>query len=131
MSTIAEPAVSIHSDMAGEPGDKLCELEGLDGYDTGLGLSTGDWPDRLYAGGCADITLTASTAYWIVFGSSERFPSSYYLVGRATNTDEDLGNNAGWGIGDFAKMRLHTNTAIGVWRDRTYRLAVGVHATPN
>ena len=32
VSTIAEPAVSIHSDNGGEPGDKLCTLEGLDGY---------------------------------------------------------------------------------------------------
>ena len=131
VSTIVEPAVSIHSDNSGAPGDKLCELEGLDGYDTGLVmLPSGDWPDRLYAGGCADITLAASTTYWIVFGSSERLPPSYYLVGRATTTMEDPGNNAAWSIGDTAKMRLYTNTAIGEWEDRTYRLAVGVHATP-
>ena len=131
VSTIAEPAVSIHNDNAGKPGDKVCELEGLDGYDTGLVLlPTGDWPDQLYAGGCANITLTASTTYWIVFGSSERLPSSYYLVARATTTDEDPGNNAAWSIGNTAKMRLHTNTDIGEWKDRTYRLAVGIHATP-
>ena len=131
VSTIAEPAVSIHSDNGGEPGDKLCTLEGLDGYATGLGLSTGDWPDQLYAGGCADITLTASTTYWIVFGSSERLPSSYYLVGRATSTDEDPGNNAGWSIGDNAQMRLYTDIETGDWGESSYRLAVGVHATPN
>ena len=131
VSTNAEPAVSIHSDNSGAPGDKVCELEGLDGYDTGLVLlPTGDWPDRLYAGGCADITLTASTTYWIVFHSSEWLPSSYYLVARANSTSEDPGNNAGWSIGDYAKMRLYTNTGIGEWEDRTYRLAVGVHATP-
>ena len=131
VSTIAEPAVSIHSDNGGEPGDKLCELEGLDGYDTGLGLSTGDWPDQLYAGGCADITLTASTTYWIVFGSSERLPSSYYLVGRATTINEDPGNNANWSIGDNAQMRLYTNIETGDWGESSYTLAVGVHATPN
>ena len=131
VSTIAEPAVSIHSDNGGEPGDKLCTLEGLDGYDTGLGLSTGDWPDQLYAGGCADITLTASTTYWIVFGSSERLPSSYYLVGRADTTNEDPGNNADWSIGDNAQMRLYTNIETGDWGESSYRLAVGVHATPN
>ena len=76
-------------------------------------LPTGDWPDRLYAGGCADITLTASTTYWIVFGSSEWLPSSYYLVARADTTNQDPGNNAAWSIGDTAKMRLHTNTEIG------------------
>ena len=130
VSTIVEPAVSIHSDDGGEPGDKVCELEGLDGYDTGLARPTGDWSDRLYAGGCADITLAASTTYWIVFGSSEWLPSSYYLVGRADTTFDDLGNNAAWSIGDTAKMRLHTNTAIGAWTDRTYRLAFGIHATP-
>ena len=131
VSTIAEPAVSIHSDNGGEPGDKLCTLEGLDGYATGLGLSTGDWPDQLYAGGCANITLTASTTYWIVFGSSERLPSSYYLVGRADSFNEDPGNNANWSIGDNAQMRLYTGTETGDWGESSYTLAVGVHATPN
>ena len=129
-STIAEPAVFIHSDNGGVPGDKLCMLEGLDGYDTGLQWATGDWPDRLYAGGCADITLTRSTTYWIVFGSSERLPSSYYLVGRATTTAQDPGSATGWSIGNNAQMRLYTNTETGDWGQSSYTLAVGVHATP-
>ena len=130
MSTIAEPAVSIHSDNGGVPGDKLCMLEGLDGYDTGLQWATGDWPDRLYAGGCADITLTATTTYWIVFGSSERFPSSYYLVGRANRTVLLPMFEPGWSMGTLAKRTLYTNTETGFWSDASYRFAVGVHATP-
>ena len=131
VSTIAEPAVSIHSDNGGEPGDKLCTLEGLDGYDTGRHLATGDWPDQLYAGGCADITLTASTTYWIVFGSSERLPNSYYLVGRTTGNFPDPDGATGWSIGNLAKRRFYTNTETGFWSDASYTLAVGVHATPN
>ena len=131
VSTIAEPAVSIHSDNGDKPGDKLCTLEGLDGRDTGRQLATGDWPDRLYAGGCADITLTARTTYWIVFGSSERLPSSYYLVGRATTTAEDPGSADGWSIGIYARRRVYTDTGTDGWGDAAYSLAVGVHATPN
>ena len=131
VSTIAEPAVSIHSDNGGKPGDRLCTLEGLDGLDTGRQLATGDWPDRLYAGGCADITLTARTTYWIVFGSSERLPSSYYLVGRATTTAEDPGSATGWSIGARARRRVYTDTGTDGWGDAAYTLAVGVHATPN
>ena len=66
-----------------------------------------------------------------MFGSSERFPSSYYLVGRATTTDEDPGSATGWSIGDNAESRLYTNTETDDWGDASYRLAVGVHATPN
>ena len=131
VSTIAEPAVSIHSDNGGKPGDRLCTLEGLDGLDTGRYLATGDWPDRLYAGGCADLTLTARTTYWIVFGSSERLPSSYYLVGRATTTAEDPGSADGWSIGAHARRRVYTDTGTDGWGNAAYTLAVGVHATPN
>ena len=131
VSTVAEPAVSIHSDNGGVPGDRLCMLEGLDGLDTGRQLATGDWPDRLYAGGCADITLTARTTYWIVFGSSERLPSSYYLIGRATTTAEDPGSATGWSIGAHARRRVYTDTGTDGWGNAAYTLAVGVHATPN
>ena len=131
VSTIAEPAVSIHSDNGGKPGDRLCTLEGLDGLDTGRQLATGDWPDRLYAGGCAGITLTARTTYWIKFGSSERLPSSYYLVGRATTTAEDPGSADGWSIGAHARRRVYTDTGTDGWGNAAYSLAVGVHATPN
>ena len=131
VSTIAEPAVSIHSDNGGEPGDRLCMLEGLDGLDTGRQLATGDWPDRLYAGGCADITLTANTTYWIMFSTSELLPSSYYLVGRSNNTQPPPISASGWSIGRFAKRTLYTGTETGFWSNASYRLAVGVHATPN
>ena len=131
VSTVAEPAVSIYSDNGGVPGDRLCMLEGLDGLDTGRQLATGDWPDRLYAGGCADITLTARTTYWIVFGSSERLPSSYYLIGRATTTAEDPDGADGWSIGAHARRRVYTDTGTDGWGNASYTLAVGVHATPN
>ena len=48
------------------PGTKLCDLQGLSDYETGLNLSNGDWPDELYAPECADNTLAASTTYWVL-----------------------------------------------------------------
>ena len=56
------------------PDDELCQLERLTGYETGLALASGDWPDEMYAGTCAGVTLEASTTYWIVFRSLSRTP---------------------------------------------------------
>ena len=59
--------VAIHNNGAGDvPGTKLCDLQGLSDYETGLSLSNGDWPDRLYAPEYADNTLAASTTYWVL-----------------------------------------------------------------
>ena len=66
-----------------------------------------------------------------MFGSSERFPSSYYLIGRANTTVPPPMSASGWSIGTFAKRTLYTDTATGFWSNASYTLAVGVHATPN
>ena len=59
--------VAIHNNGAGDvPGTKLCDLQGLSDYETGLSLSNGDWPDRLYAPEYAAVTLAASTTYWVL-----------------------------------------------------------------
>ena len=77
------PKVAIHRNATGDlPGAKLCNLQMLADYETGLSLSNGDWPDRLYAPDCADNTLAASTPYWVVFSEGSS-PAGYYAIGDA------------------------------------------------
>ena len=122
------PKVAIHSNGTGDlPGTDLCDLQGLADYETGLSLSNGDWPDRLYAPDCADNTLAASTTYWVVF--SEESSPAYYWVGYATSTAEDPHGASGWSIGSTRYRKLGT-AAWGTLDVTGEPLAIGVYGTP-
>ena len=43
-----------------------CAGGGSSDYETGLSLSNGDWPDRLYAPEYAAVTLAKTTTYWVL-----------------------------------------------------------------
>ena len=129
MKTNAKPQVSIYSNSSDNPDSRLCKVESLDGYETGLRLSTGDWPDELYAGSCASITLAATTSYWIVFESSEELPSSFWNVARATGGDQDAGSVSGWRIDDISLMKTRTLGDETSWVRLNYPFAFGIYAT--
>ena len=129
------PKAAIHSNAAGDlPGTKLCDLQMLADYETGLNLSNGDWPDELYAPGCASNTLAKTTTYWIVF-SHQSSPAGNYAVGNAegpiapaTSPSDDPHGAAGWSIGD---KRYHKQGTV-VWDEvpNSRPLAIGVYGTP-
>ena len=122
------PQVAIHSNATGNlPGAKLCDLQMLADYETGLSLSNGDWPDRLYAPDCADNTLAASTTYWVVF-SEESSPAGSYFVSATNSTNEDPRSASGWRIGDDYYQKVGT----GAWAvvAGSNPLAIGVYGTP-
>ena len=74
--TQAQPQVAIYSNgNTDTPDVELCQVERLTGYETGLLRDTGDWPDEMYAGTCAGVTLEASTKYWVVFRSLSKYPT--------------------------------------------------------
>ena len=103
------PKLAIHSNATGnEPGTKLCDLQMLADYDTGLILSNGDWPDELYAPDCADNTLAASTTYWVMF-SEESTPAQTYWVDMVDDANEDPHGASGWGIGVRSYLRIGTD----------------------
>ena len=121
------PKVAIHRDGTNKPGAKLCDLQMLADYDTGLSLSNGDWPDRLYAPDCADNTLAASTTYWVVF-SEDSSEAQTYWVGRANNSNEDPHSASSWGIGNSQAGKV----GEGDWMPAITggALAIGVYGTP-
>ena len=121
------PKVAIHRDGTDKPGAKLCDLQMLADYDTGLSLSNGDWPDRLYAPDCADNTLAASTTYWVVF-SEDSSEAQTYWVGRANSSDEDPHSASSWGIGNSQAGKVDE----GNWMPTITggALAIGVYGTP-
>ena len=121
------PKVAIHADGTDKPGTKLCDLQMLADYETGLNLSNGDWPDRLYAPDCADNTLAASTTYWIVF-SEDSSEAQTYWVGRANESDEDPHGASGWSIGNSQAGKV----GEGDWMPTVTggALAIGVYGTP-
>ena len=121
------PKVAIHGDGTNKPGTKLCDLQMLADYDTGLNLSNGDWPDRLYAPDCADNTLAASTTYWVVF-SEDSSEAQTYWVGRANSSDEDPHSASSWGIGNLQAGKVDE----GNWMPTVTggALAIGVYGTP-
>ena len=132
--TVAFPQVAIYSNGSGNvPGSELCQVERLTGYETGLVLGTGDWPDRMYAGECAGETLAASTTYWVVFKSFEPYPQSFYRAGHANSTNHDTSSTSGWSIGDSTYYRIYTNLHSTSWNVATGRqpLAVGIYADAN
>ena len=118
------PKVAIHRDGTNKPGAKLCDLQMLADYDTGLSLSNGDWPDRLYASEC---TLAASTTYWVVF-SEDSSPAQTYWVGRANNSEEDPHGASGWSISNSQAGKV----GDGDWMPAITggALAIGVYGTP-
>ena len=128
------PKVAIHNNGAGDvPGTKLCDLQGLADYETGLSLSNGDWPDRLYAPECADNTLAASTTYWVVFSEDSSPAQPVYFVGRvvagSTRINEDPRSASGWSIGNTYYRKIGTDS----WETITATtppLAIGVYGTP-
>ena len=123
------PKVAIHSNATGNlPGTKLCDLQMLADYETGLSLSNGDWPDRLYAPDCADNTLAASTPYWVVFSEGSSSTLQTYFVGTTNSDSEDPRSASGWSIGDDYYQKVGT----GAWAVRiaTNPLAIGVYGTP-
>ena len=124
----AVPKVAIHSNATGDlPGTKLCDLQMLADYETGLSLSNGDWPDRLYAPDCADNTLAKTTTYWVVFSEGSSTLQTYF-VGTTNSDSEDPRSAFGWSIGDDYYQKAGT----GAWAVviATNPLAIGVYGTP-
>ena len=132
--TKAVPHVAIYSNSTNNvPGAELCQVERLTGYETGLVLATGDWPDEMYAGTCAGVTLEADTKYWIMFRSLSRYPNSFYRVAESNSNSEDPSGAAGWSIGNQTWSRLYNNTKPNEpWKtvSGSHPLAIGVYATP-
>ena len=121
------PKVAIYSNASENlPGTKLCDLQSLADYETGLSLSNGDWPDRLYAPDCADFTLAASTTYWVVF-SEDSSEAQTYFVGDANSAAQDPRSASGWSIGDT----YYRKTGTSAWVSASlFPLAIGVYGTP-
>ena len=133
--TNATPQVVIYSNStANRPDVELCQLERLTGYETGLVRASGDWPDEMYAGSCAGLTLEASTTYWVVFRSLSRHPNSFYRVAESNSNSQDTSSVAGWSIGDQTRSRHYTSSPKNRgWVTVAGRnpLAIGVFASPN
>ena len=128
------PKVAIHSNGTGDlPGTKLCDLQGLEDYETGLNLSNEDPPNEFYALDCADNTLVASATYWVVF-SEDSSPAQTYWIGDVVpgnnSANEDPHGASGWSIGD----NLYDQVGAEAWNQRTGTsvspLAIGVYGTP-
>ena len=132
--TKAVPHVAIYSNSTNNvPGAELCQVERLTGYETGLALATGDWPDEMYAGTCAGVTLEADTKYWIMFKSLSRYPNSFYRVAESNSNSEDPSGAAGWSIGNQTYSRLYNITKPNEpWKtvSGSNPLAIGVYASP-
>ena len=133
--TNATPQVVIYSNStANRPDDELCRLERLTGYDTGLALASGDWPDEMYAGSCAGVMLEASTKYWIVFRSLNEHPNSFYRVAESNSNSEDTAGVAGWSIGNQTYSLRYTSSKFQkswLTESGSNPLAIGVFASPN
>ena len=133
--TKATPLVAIYSNNSTTnlPDAELCQVERLTGYETGLVLATGDWPDEMYVGTCAGVTLEADTKYWNVFKSLSKYPNSFYRVAESNSNSEDPSGAAGWSIGNQTYSRLYTlSKPLEAWKTVTgsHPLAVGVYASP-
>ena len=133
--TKAAPQVAIYSNHPTNnvPLTKLCQVERLTGYETGLILATGDWPDEMYAGTCAGVTLEANTKYWIMFKSLSKYPNSFYRVAESNSNSEDPSGAAGWSIGNQTWSRLYNSTKPNEpWKtvSGSHPLAIGVFASP-
>ena len=121
------PKAAIHNNATGNlPGAKLCDLQSLADYETGLNLSNGDWPDRLYAPDCANNTLSASKTYWVVF-SEDSSPAQTYFVGEADSDAQDPHGASGWSIGDTYYRKTGGNAWVSAG---LFPLAIGVYGTP-
>ena len=121
------PKVTILNNATGDrPGTNFCDLQSLADYETGLNLSNGDWPDELYATGCASNTLDPRTTYWVVF-SEDSSEAQTYFVGEANKEVQDPGSASGWSIGDT----YYRKTGIRAWISAgPPPLAIGVYGTP-
>ena len=140
----ARPELAIHEDDSGNPGDELCILDRISGYDVGLWISIGpvgdgyayyrtasqDPNDRFFAGECAAVTLDPDTRYWIVFKSTERFPSLAYGVTRATNRNYYTSTD-GWEIGNSARARTYTLQGDQGWQQRNYSIHLRISGFKN
>ena len=118
---------------ANRPDVELCQVERLTGYETGLALASGDWPDEMYAGTCAGVTLEASTKYWVVFRSLSQHPNSFYRVAESNSNSEDTSSAAGWSIGNQTYSLRYTSTKEQRgWAtvSGSNPLAIGVFASP-
>ena len=133
--TDPEPLVAIYTNTSmGSPDSELCRLEQLSALETNIHVHAFmDLPDNLYAGSCADITLAASTTYWVVFKSLEPFPDSHYRVGHAKGANEDPRGQSGWQIGNNTRYRIYANGPDRGWRTHSTNppLAIGIHAKAN
>ena len=133
--TKAAPQVAIYSNHPTNnvPLAELCQVERLTGYETGLILATGDWPDEMYAGTCAGVTLEADTKYWIMFRSLSKYPNTFYRVAESNSNSEDPSGAAGWSIGNQTWSRLYNSTKPNEpWKtvSGSNPLAIGVFASP-
>ena len=136
--TNATPQVAIYSNhtqaATNLPDDELCQLERLTGYETGLALASGDWPDEMYAGTCAGVTLEASTKYWVVFRSLNQHPNSFYRVAESNSNSEDTAGAAGWSIGNQTYSLRYTSSKFQnrgwLTESGSNPLAIGVFASP-
>ena len=133
--TKATPQVAIYSNHGTLriPHAEICQVERLTGYETGLALATGDWPDEMYAGTCAGVTLEANTKYWVVFRSTSKFPNTFYRVAESNSNSEDASRASGWSIGNQTWSRLYTGSKPNeAWKtvSGSHPLAIGVFASP-
>ena len=128
----AQPRIAIHSNASGKPGTKLCDLVLPLDYDPGLsfsGVPTGRvMVDKMYAGGCANQTLGASTTYWVVFADAESQPFSRYSVVESSYDTEDSLGAAGWTMGNDIARRGVGHLQTGNWflRSGTKPIALGI-----
>ena len=121
--------VAIHNNGAGDvPGTKLCDLQGLSDYETGLSLSNGDWPDRLHAPEYAAVTLAKTTTYWVVFSEGSSTAQTYYVAYLDRKTDEDPRSASGWSIGNNPYKKIGTDAWAADVPNTP--LAIGVYGTP-
>ena len=102
----ADPELALHVNTSSdEPGANLCGFRNPKDVQHHLYWEVFPAPVTFLAPACAEVTLAASTTYWIVFAGSGYKPV-------VTDTDNQLTDGSGWTIGDVA-----TTKTTGDWTD--------------
>ena len=102
----ADPELALHVNTSSdEPGANLCGFRNPKDVQHHLYWEVFPAPVTFLAPACAEITLAASTTYWIVFAGS-----GYQPV--VTDTDYQFTDRSGWTIGDVAAVKT-----TGDWGD--------------
>lgn len=122
----AVPSIAIFSNSSANlPNTKVCDLRLPADYEPGIEFLSGTaLVDTIYAGDCADDTLTASTTYWVVFGESSTPKKAYHIV-ESNYDSEDSGTATGWSMGNDLSFR----PGDGNWaaRPADKPLALGIY----